>query len=457
MPYKMDISDLYQDPILIPLDRIPFIEPADHTMDIALGPYVDKKMPAKELSEGIANNLPIRVMGIFDPHFKKYCEVKGWISEPYKKRKRTSRKRFNFERPKLYRVTEPKGVESLVFTVMPGWEYVRQYGWLVRQYMDKYQNGSSEKLLEVTYFPETCKSLAIWSDLINDSQIRSGDIVILGYVDEFADMLIKHGFDKIDFYYDPDKSIYGRHILSNRMDQRVLLLGVTYSYWGSIVGRIAEALYEKGACEIIYAAKCGTLADPKDIYNQLVIPRFYALYSDGKFEFIRNEGNILRDINVPKMTGLHVSVPTVVGESYVQREDLHRLGATSIDDEISHIAKAAVAIDGGTGTKVKFASMHFSTDYVRRKSERGLQTDHDLSTGGTSIARELKRKILYNIGENLYAYLFRTKCDGVITTRPAIEEIRKLQLELPRITLPDLSIGQVIEEPERQWIDVEDE
>lgn len=454
MPYKQDIGELYLDPTLIQMDSIPLLWPSNHTMDAALDPYVNGKMPRKEISQAIAESRPIRVMGVFDPHFKMYCERQNWIPRLIKVRQKTSKKRFNYERPKLYAVTEKDGTEALVLTVMPGWEYVRHYGWLVRQFMDKYQPGSAQELLEVTYFPNTCASLSAWTDLKTDSQIKAGDIVVLGYVDEFTDMFIKYGFNKIDEYYEPSQSIYGRNILSNRVGQRILLLGVTYSYWGSIVGKIAEGLYGEGACEVIYAAKCGTLSDPDDIYKQLVIPRYYALYTDGRFEFVPNQGNVLRDLNIPDMTGLHVSVPTVVGETYRQREDLHRLGAASIDNEITHIARAAVAVDGGTGTKVRFASMHFSTDYVRRLKERGLPTSHDLSTGGSADAKTLKQQILSRIGANLYMYLLQANCDKMAFTRPSTEEIVKLRNELPQFVLPEIS-STVEVPPERQWITVE--
>lgn len=411
MPYTTDIKKLYKNFTQIPLSDIPFLYPSDHTMDSALTDYVNRKLPVRELSQAIAKDVEIKVMGIFDPHFEAYCKREDWIFKMLAERQRTSRKRFNFNRPKLYSVTDNKGKTFLVFTVMPGYEYVKQYGWFLRQFIDSYSPNKSEKLLTVAYDKYTCDNLGDWSDLVKDSGVKKDDVVILGYVDEFSNLFDKYGFQKIADNYSPEDSIYGHTVFLNNKNQRILLLGVTYSYWGSIIGRISDGMYQNGAKEIIYAAKCGTLADEEDIYKKLIIPRSFAIYENGFDAFVSDSiQNNLREFQIPEMTGLHVSVPTVVGETYDQREDLHRLGATSIDNELSHLA-ISVQQNQKANPGIIMGSVHFSTDYVRRRKERGMKTSNDLSTGRSSSAKALKASILTRIGGILFSYLSQYQPD----------------------------------------------
>ena len=90
-------------------------------------------------------------------------------------------------------------------------------------------------------------------------------------------------------------------------------------------------------------------------------------------------------------TGLHVSVPTVLEEDYLQRRTATDLGAASIDNEISHMARAA-AVYGGD-----FSAAHFATDYVRSPGERNAPTSHDLASNRGALEANRKKAIQQQI------------------------------------------------------------
>ncbi len=116
--------------------------------------------------------------------------------------------------------------------------------------------------------------------------------------------------------------------------KRIFFLGGRYSYWGNISMPIAKFLYSKTDF-VIYGAKCGTLMSEKNI-ETIVIPHEYAIVEEPVSEHEATV-NILRHRSRQflfsykslqlkwkesgaSVGGVHVSVPTLVGETYKMRE-----------------------------------------------------------------------------------------------------------------------------------------
>jgi hypothetical protein len=97
----------------------------------------------------------------------------------------------------------------------------------------------------------------------------------------------------------------------------------------------------------------------------------------------------------------------VLEEDYAQRKVAQGLGARSIDNEISQIARAVATFNAWKGTNVSFSSTHFATDYLRSDSERLIVTKHDLSKDKNLEAKEKKRVIMDRIVNEVLIPMFR--------------------------------------------------
>jgi hypothetical protein len=198
---------------------------------------------------------------------------------------------------------------------------------------------------------------------------------------------------------------YGWAVLTlNRVDgfqpfRRVVFVGVRYSYWGELFGTLCRSAYQHTDF-VVYGAKTGVLTRPADIEKSLV-PSAFAIESEAQrsavdVEHVRGVSTLLTRSSLKALMqneadpelllhgGVHVSVPTIVGETYVQRAAIEtfaksmQLPLLSMDDEVSYGAKEAVAAAASSKRPKYFQCIHRTTDYVRASHHSTVLTMDDL-------------------------------------------------------------------------------
>lgn len=68
-------------------------------------------------------------------------------------------------------------------------------------------------------------------------------------------------------------------------------------------------------------------------------------------------------------TGLHISVPTIMEETTLQKNIAKKMNINSIDNEIAQIASTIDNFNNLYSKYVEYTSLHFSTDYLKYKEE----------------------------------------------------------------------------------------
>lgn len=92
--------------------------------------------------------------------------------------------------------------------------------------------------------------------------------------------------------------------------------------------------------EIIYFGKLGTLTAPSDIYEKIFTPSQFLMYNClTKLGPTITLKNSMAQFNDNGLVGVHASVPTIMEETFMQRQYLERSGVESIDNEIAFIAR----------------------------------------------------------------------------------------------------------------------
>jgi hypothetical protein len=153
----------------------------------------------------------------------------------------------------------------------------------------------------------------------------------------------------------------------------------------------------KGASEIIYVAKLGTLVKPSDIYNTIYCPTKYCVINNYHFKsMVLDVANDFVQHYPTLDSGWHCSVPTVMEELYPLREDLEKLGASTIDNEISQIAHTVQSFNRKYHKQISFSPIHYATDYLRKETENNLVVPYDLTMRSEHIS-SLKSCLLENI------------------------------------------------------------
>lgn len=396
----------YESPVQTPIDHIPKTRPMDHTMATALDSYVESKLPTGELIAALANEVMIEVHGIYPGHAEETLKDQGYSEVSPVLGPEEQRKSYNTVRPRFFKAKSPAGDSVFLVCVVPGADYVLQYASMVRHFALT-QTTSGDAYTRVFRYPTAEEALPQWTGL-DESIVRNDDTVILGSVEQIGADLATKGFRIIKRAKNEFFGAY-EHILPD--GRSLLLLGVTFSYWGSISLHLCHRLCSLGAREILYVAKLGSLVHPNDLYQRIYCPsRFIVLRHDRiNYEVVPSPPNgVLMDF--PALdTGTHVSVPTVLEEDYRQRQLATDLGAQSIDNEISQMAWAVNLFNNSNpGSSVGFSPVHFATDYVRKPGERLMRTRYHLANNRRQAAREAKRDILRRItSEVLLPYLVK--------------------------------------------------
>jgi len=379
---------LYTNPTVVDLHDIPRTRVLDHTMHRALEDYVARRIPDEELTDVMADEGFVDVHGIYPGHAYGALRDHGYRSlrrlpDPA----RTKSKPFNSIRPEYWLCKDAQGRRGLVLAVTPGEDYIRHYGAILRHAMWN-RSVLGEELLTIQRYPKAEQSIAGWTHLPT-GKLAPGGIVTLGYVEPVLEGAKDTGLSTRRLF---DSKYYSLFQVSQKRQPLFQVLGVKYSYWGSISYHLTSALYAAGVREVIYFGKLGTMTSDDDLYTRVFSPSRFGLMRHDSLE-------VTVDLPTPPLlrrfpdldTGLHVSVPTVLEEDYLQRRTATDLGAASIDNEIAHMARAA-AVYGGD-----FSAAHFATDYVRSPGERNAPTSHDLASNRGALEGNRKRAIQQQI------------------------------------------------------------
>jgi hypothetical protein len=383
--------------------KFPPSRPYDHTMFKALDKYVEGKIPVDELEWILKSDRGfVEVHGIYPDHFPEVASDLGFVKwSPVEFGRKPATKRFNFIRPAFFRALRKDGSDVLVASVVPGRDYCTHYATMIRHQMYRLTARANE-LIQVYWYPDAERRIVEWTGL-NTGFVERGDRVLLGYVEE-ANHALNHRND-IKHLGNLENDFYGSFRYRLPDGTVVNVLGVKFSFWGSISEVLATGLCQMGCTEILYMGKLGALTRPEDVYTRVFCPSRFVIvdYDQVVYEVPAPENLVLR-ANPELDSGCHISVPTVLEEDYVQRELATRLKAQSIDNEISLIARAVARYTMLERKVVNFSALHLATDYIRTPHERALPVPFDLSSE-EQVKVKKREMIDYIIGNVLVPYL----------------------------------------------------
>lgn len=398
-----DVPDLYAVRYIDSWHGLPYTRPLDHTMAWALDDYARQKVPFEVLADTIAKDGAVEIHQILPAHFQDRAEALGFsecVEVPFKKK--PAEKRWNYGRPGFFSVRRD-GCPRLCVAVIPGRDYFFHYASIVRHATRLLTTDAEQRVILFRY-PIAETFFFGWAGL-GAAFVSPGDRVVLGYVNEIEELL--SGVADVKALGSHRNEYFGstRYRLP---DGTVLnLIGVTLSYWGSLGGDVVRRICRLGASEIIYIAKLGCLTGFEDVYSKIFVPdQFAVLHHSEVIEVVSGLPNGILAAKPELATGLHVSVPTVLEEDYLQRATAEHLHASSIDNEISQMAVNVALHNNVHADAVRFSATHFATDYIRGPKQRTLRTDFDLSNDKTEAARHHKRGMIQRIAKNvLFPYL----------------------------------------------------
>lgn len=396
----------------------------NHTMQEAvLQTYVTNTKFFDEQSqlllEAISNKWKIEVHGCYESFagtlFKHldYRVERGPISRQF-----PQKKRYNYRRPVMYCCKNRLDELVLVLLTFPSKEYVEQFAQIVATYCSiqgQRLGGNPESTITRYHYKEMEDQVPDWTGLREalevDKLLPGGSHVILGEVDPIEQVLQDNDFSQpvsipfgIDFNYEL------RGFPSKDKTRRIYTLAVGFSFWGTASGLIARSLVvDGGARHIIYVAKAGTTISSKNIHEPFCPDKYLLLKGDGgPWDVaqcsvpspIRDRTGLVRDIQ----TGAHITVPTVMGETTEQHEQIKRYGAVTVDNEISHMAFAIHRLND-SGFDAEFTALHFITDYLHDKSRPEISGPpaSDLTIHSPEYYQK-KKEVFEKIGRHINNY-----------------------------------------------------
>lgn len=378
---------------------IPLSWHKNHTMLDALFNYTHQKFPVKIIDNALKKHYKIELHGIHPSYAKKIFEVKRNASlEEIYFRNNPKSKKYNYIRPSFF--CDKKNHKFLI-AVTPGADYVLHYAEMLR-YILASKNIVIDDFLTVIRYPSIEKNITFWTGL-DKSFIKRKDIVIIGYVDELRRRLIDRGFFKKTNII--ENKFYKSFRYKTTNNTFVNFLGTKHSFWGNISSKMSRKICSLGAHEIIYVSKIGTLTSPDDLYHQVFVPKkFTTLRHDKVAERTEELSNSFSDVYPKSIASHHASVPTVLEESFSQREVAKSHGIQTIDNEVSQIAHT-IKKWNKKNKNVTYGSIHFATDYIHDKND-GFKNKHlNLSTNRTYHAINKKNNALKKITKIVELYL----------------------------------------------------
>ncbi len=366
-----------------------------HTMGSYLKEYVFQKFPIEEVKNVIKNK------GTFEIYNNQLYALNNFSKHYYKINFHYKENRlFNYIRPDFY-LNNSKN--KFIISLVPGKDYLMHYTRMLNYVLHilKYKTN----VIIRRYLIQESKITLLTG--LNSNFIEKDDIVIIGSVDKILNYLLNNKNFIFIYSYNNDYYTSYKFRINNKI---INLLGVKFSFWGDISSKIVNKICQLEAKEIIYVSKLGTLTSVDDIYKKIFIPN--------KTFFMNDKNIIYSNTNINKKflsyfnnfsTGLHLSVPTIMEETTIQRNIAKKLNINSIDNEIAQIANCIDNYNNLYCKNIEYTSLHFATDYLKYKSELLNNIKFNLSNNRSKIAQLYKNEILDKIISILIEYLLINK------------------------------------------------
>lgn len=382
--------------------KFPIVGQEEHSMADALPNYVSQKIPIALIKDAVENDLTIEILGcpppVLQSCFSKISRLEE-IDFDYEKK---ADKEENFRRPSYYYKTDKE--KTLVISVMPGEDYLKQFTALVSYYVKFNLGRNPDDFVKVTSFPVLEKTIHLWTHL-DDHFVKPNDTVLIGNVSDYFDYLRAEGF--IPQIIEESENFYYKATRVKLNDRFLSFLRVKYSFWGNMSANLVKKMLDLGASEIIYISKIATLDNPRHIYKKIYSPTQFAVMKDNQVKIIDSIVNPLVEKFPELDSRMHLSLATVMEQDFATSALAHSV-AYSLDLEVSKIAKVITKYNLFHNKQVTFIPVHWVTDYLRTKEEADLDTGFDLSNGDSKPSKEKKMVILKRIYHFVTAYLLST-------------------------------------------------
>ena len=384
--------------------HLPKEEYATHTMLDALYYYVCKKFPVAQINRALAQSIAFEIHGIYPAHAESILTHREYSNPreiPFVNNPR--KKPFNFVRPRFFLAANPNGEERFVIAVTPGADYVAHYAEMLRYLLNSKGIDPDQALKSIRY-PKVEKEIAHWTGL-DTRFVCEGDIVVIGYVDELQRQIESHyGLPIVSEF---ENEYYTSKCYETPERRKLNFLGVKFSFWGNISVQLALRFCYLKAGSVLYVSKVGALSNPNDLYKRIFVPsKFITAQKDQIVSRVSTLANYLIHANPALDSGAHVSVATVLEETFSSRDIVVNEGALSIDNEVSQIANTIFNWNRqNTDMKVRFGCMHFATDYLHQESDGTQNVFFNLSNNRSSDAIKKKALMLAEIGNVFFRSL----------------------------------------------------
>lgn len=376
--------------------NFPIVNEEEHSMAHALPDYVKQKIPTLLIKDAIKKGYAIHILGSPPPLLLSSCFANSEFEEIYLDIEKKNDKEENFKRPAYFWNDKKK---ELIVSVMAGKDYLKQYAAMISYYIKIDLGKESQCEVKVTSFPCLEKKIDVWTSL-DENFVKPNDVVIIGnvsdYLEEFKEQKkIIHILSEYEnSYYKSTRIKFGKKNLN--------FFRAKYSFWGNMSAYLVNKMLLLGAEEIVYLSKIATLENPADIYQKIYSPTQFAILENHKVEFVGKVPNQIVK-NFPELnTGMHISLATVMEQDYYTSAIAHAV-STTLDLEVSKIAKTILKHNQENNKQVVFTPLHWATDYIRTKDEANLETGYDLANGNAK-GKERKKEILKRIYSLLTNY-----------------------------------------------------
>ena len=385
--FVLERLDMYSKVVKIPEKSLDVPHPHDHTMTTSLDKYIQSKLPAELLDSKVKEIDGVEVHGIY-PDLKILNELSlsfNITEVVHSSSQKTDNS--NSLRP-MFLMAEKDSKKLLICCVTPGRDLLIHYASMLKYYL----RHLSIPVYAYAY-PLAEKRIDKWTGL-DSRMIVKNDIVILGYSTFFKNQLEKDpGFSVLSTY---QNKYYSSTRFIAKNGKVLNCLEANYGHWGNISDFLAQKLCQLKASEILHVGKVGTLRSPGEIYKRIYIPKSFVVGRRNEVTSMGSKVNNSMEYIKEHSSLAHVSVSTTMEETFAQRESFYKKNIDTIDIESSKIARAVALYNLVNHTKIRFGAIHFSSDYLKKHNESGLDTALDLSTDRENL-KYRKQGILIEI------------------------------------------------------------
>lgn len=420
--------------------------PRDHTMRLApFKKYIGRDHPVGYsirckkfgdnqkalLASAFQNGTTVRILGAYreDRELLAHildCKIDEATLASYERPKD-----FNRHRQLMLEVQRNDADRSreLWVLVFPSANYVDQVAELIQAIFDDFQKSKLESRCPpevwTHHFPLLERALTEWTSFKAGiaRRIRYGDVVAIGNIDQFEKGLEEFGFKSRPpgweyFGIDDMFASQVRIESSSERTRRIVLIGFTESFWGQASALYVAELLNCGARHVLYGSKAATLIGFDGIGKAFAPEGFFTIESGELRQDAYHDwpamASILEPIGV-EVSGLSITVPTVIGEDKAQRQLYGGRNPACMDCESGFIARVvdqhnrnAEGLFGQSFTRdAHYIPVHFITDYIYRNDEKANPRARNLNVHNDQKYLKERKESFSKIGRCFGSYAIR--------------------------------------------------